>query len=206
MSDIDAMRQVTAATSSEQLLSVLPQALLAAEEIDNDLTLVGGPSTTPSQSVGVAFYQGIAALIDGNFEAVACIRQQVKTIAAKAHDPLANAISLAFEQTYLANWDFRLSLGQTLHSKKQLEGGAILTGLLSASKVGMAGLPIGYYQSLMVPSPLLKKWLQQRWQMVSVSTVEQWSQEWWRQWSGCNIIAPASSTGATVCPVSYSEW
>lgn len=194
-------QQLEAADTIPRLVSLLPQALLGLDHGNQQWasTIVDWGT---SASVGLTFYQALIAVLNHDLNTIPMMSDRIKAIAHKTPTPLAQAVVVAFEQVLLAHWDFNLSVAQSLctQSPLGLEGLPLLTGILSASKVGIVGLPITYRQALTAPAAPLQEWLEQRWQGATAATIQQWAQELWRAWLGCEATELPAAAMLAVRP------
>jgi hypothetical protein len=201
--DREVITRIESAQSPEDLLAVLPTAVLAIESLGGTGSRLPLKGASAGGSVGLAFYQGLIALLNDDVATVDRIRDQIRAIATML--PLAQTVALAFDQGHLANWDFPLSLGHSLHTKPAIAGLPVLTGLLAAGKVGMVGLPVALCQRLLTANPVAQAWLQQRWQLSSIAALDSWVQQWWQQWLGHDAPIPMPSIGVAVCPAALDS-
>lgn len=203
-SAVDVAARVAAASSLAELLALLPQALLAIEALETGWVRTATVVSLDDSSVGMLFYQALMALWNDDLPRLIAIHDRVNAIAQTTNLPLAQMLSLALQQVFLANWDFNLVLSQSLQTQSPLEGLPVLTGILSAGKVGMAGLPVAKCQALGVPEAVTQAWLQQRWSLTTAWGLESWTQTWWQQWLGSHSAPPLSVVGVAVCPAPAS--
>ena len=161
-------------TTPADLLAQLPQVWLIA---DGDRAAV---EALP-ESLGAAWQVSLWAALNQDQDLMTALHP----VLAHRPVPLAQTLGLALEQVSQAAGNFDLAVGQSLYSAPHHQGLPLLTGVLSAAWVGVAGLPLSDCQRLKQPDASLQAWLQQRWQITSTTTVMTWAQGLWQRWLGC---------------------
>jgi hypothetical protein len=89
-----------------------------------------------------------------------------------------------WESVQAVQGNFQLSVGQFVQQSDCDPGIPHLSGVLCACWWGTQGLPLVWLTALTYPTPAQREWLQKRWQITSLDTVEAWSEKLWRQWIG----------------------
>jgi hypothetical protein len=199
-----ALEQLYTADTIESLLSLLPEVLLSFDRGSNGLDDCHLVWYRQTDSAAMLFYQSLIANFNEDFMTIQGLRDRSRAIAESTQQPLAQAISLALEQSCLVRGDFHLSVGQSVFSALPISGLPLLAGTLSASIVGLSGLPLSYHQALAAPPAPLQEWLYQRWQMTTTTDITQWAQGLWQRWLGCDR-AVSQGSGVAVRPARQIE-
>lgn len=200
-----ALEPLYTADSVESLLSMLPEVLLSVDRGGSGLDDRHRIWSRQSDAAAILFYQSLIASFNEDFITLQALSARSGAIAARTQQPLAQAVNLALEQNSLARGDFALSVGQSLFSSLPISGLPLLAGTLSASRVGVSGLPLSYQHALAAPTTTLQEWLHHRWQISAIAEITQWTQGLWQQWLGCDLAAPPAGLGVAVRPARPDE-
>ncbi|MBE7380359.1 MAG: hypothetical protein F6J95_002975 [Leptolyngbya sp. SIO1E4] len=184
----------------EAMLATLPLFLQELDPPDSTFPSWVNPNSQTSPAAVLTFHQGMAALLNANIALARKAWIEIAQMGSSSQNPEAGLISLAFEQVFLADGDFGLTLGQSLHSPSELPGLPILSGILSACWVGSRGIPVRWYQALITPPATLQAWLQQRWQIPSIQRIETGTEGLWHRWLGSDA-SPSRTRKNTAYPV-----
>lgn len=93
-------------------------------------------------------------------------------------------VTLAIQHNQQANSNFPLTVGLSYHFADKHPGLPILSGLLSACRVGSKGIPTAWLQALQKPRPDCRQWLERRWQISSATIVDTWANVLFQHWAG----------------------
>lgn len=146
----------------------------------------------PHQKNLLAFYQGAEALLNKDVALAKAVWLSTSQLARTYPTDEPQVITLAFEHVFGADGDFSLTVGQSLKCSSLLNGLPILSSFLSACWIGNQGIPTQWCQALLAPTPSLQDWLQERWQISSISILDEWAEVLTDLWLGRHPLHPAT--------------
>ncbi len=187
-----------APTTVADLLAALPPALLTLE-VKDSLPITTSIVQEPGTMVGRLFYQAIQASFNQDVTTLVALREHAIAMPHTASELLSQTLAVALDQLLQVDGDYTLAVGQSLQTSVPVAGLPLLVGSLSASWVGLAGMPWRYRHAVMFPSPNLQAWLANRWQLTApTATITQWSQQLWQAWIGQDLSSTVMLSPLTV--------
>lgn len=170
-------------TNVGELLAMMPSALLTLETkqvSSSDISTIQNDDRAATR----LFYHAILASFRHDFLTLRALHDQAIAIAQISAHPLLHTLVWAFNYTLNVHGDYTLAVGQSRQMTVPLAGLPLLTGTLSASWVGLAGIPWRYRQAIAAPSAGLQAWLTARWQLSPPMTIAQLVHPCWQRWIG----------------------